>query len=130
MGQFVLDISRFVEKQKLDANDVVRGSLYQLFSRIIDKTPVDTGRAKGNWIATIGEPSNAKTGVLDPKGEKSKDRVAVALGKFDIYRDKKLFFSNTLPYIVMLEFGWSQQSPIGMVRLALQTYNGMRFDRS
>lgn len=123
-GSFSLDISRFVSRTRLTLTDVVRGAMYGLCGNIIKTTPVDTGRARGNWIMTMDGLSRARTGVLDKTGEKSLDRIALALEDFEAGKTKSIWFTNTLPYIVMLEYGWSPQSPAGMVRLNLLTFKG------
>jgi hypothetical protein len=72
--------------------------------RIVDKTPVDSGRARGNWQVTVGEPA---TTVLDAKtktGVRSKQkgttRILGVSKPFQI-----IWMANNLPYIEVLEDG-------------------------
>lgn len=79
------------------------------------KTPVDTGRARGNWHISIGhpEPSVSETKTQTPlpsEGEKLKSSKA----------GDTIYIQNNLPYIVGLEYGRSRQAPQGMVRLTMQ----------
>ena len=126
-GRFSLDVSRFVNNTRLKMNDVVRGAMYDLASNVIRRTPVKTGRARGNWIMTMDHgPSTAQTGVLDKSGEHSLDRIALALEQFDAKRTRSIWLTNCLPYIIMLEYGWSPQSPAGIVRTSLLLFRGVK----
>ena len=123
-ASFSLDISRFVANTNLKVKDAITGVAYGLAGNVIRRTPVDTGRARGNWIVTMDALSREKTGVLDKSGEHALDRVARGLEGFVPGKTNHIFLTNTLPYIVMLEYGWSPQSPAGMVRLSLLTFRG------
>jgi len=124
-GRFALDVSRFVGKARMTMDDVVKGALYGIGGRVIKTTPMDSGRARGNWVVSMDNYQKTQTGVLDKTGEKSLDRIARQLEAFKAGKTQSVFLTNTLPYIVMLEYGWSQQAPAGMVRLVLLTFNGV-----
>jgi len=124
-GSFTLDISRFVNKARLRMDDVVRGAMYGLSGNVIKTTPVDTGKARGNWVISMDGYTKVQTEVLDKSGERSLDRIARQLEGFQAGKTKSIWLTNSLPYIVMLEYGWSKQAPAGMVRLSLLTFNGV-----
>ena len=125
-GRFALDVTKFIEASKIKAEDVVRGIAYGLAGNIVLNTPVDTGRARGNWICTTDKLVKQRTGIFDKVGDKTLDRIALQLEDYTVEETKNIYLSNTLPYIIMLEYGWSQQSPAGMMRLALINFNGVR----
>ena len=50
------------------AEDMVRGTLFALASRIIKESPVDTGRFRGNWQASLNTPKQGKLQRLDKSG--------------------------------------------------------------
>jgi len=81
----------------------------EAFSRIVQKTPVDTGRARGGWQMTIGAPAEEETFNL---GEPPVPELN--LGPFEI-----VYIANNVPYIIFLEEGrpgpGSPQAPNGMV---------------
>ena len=83
-------------------------------ARLIDKTPVDTGRARGAWIVTVGQPSMFKPGPgVVISAEQAQSRGAKALGplsSFDI-----VYITNNVEYIEKLERGTSTQAPHGML---------------
>ena len=47
---------------------VIRKSTIELFGRVVKMTPVDTGRAKGNWQCTVGSPATDEIDRLDKSG--------------------------------------------------------------
>lgn len=72
-------------------------------------TPVDTGRARGNWQIGIG---NDPTSELERKGYAGGEE----LQKLDnLESEETIYISNNLSYIRRLEYGWSKQAPQGMV---------------
>ncbi len=122
-----MDISRFISNTRLKMDDVIRGAMYGLAGNVVKTTPVKTGRARGNWIMTMDQgPVKKQTGILDPTGEHALDRIAEALEKFQAGKTKTIWLTNCLPYIIMLEYGWSPQSPAGIVRLSLLLFKGTK----
>lgn len=120
------DLKKFAAKA--DPNIVVRKVAMDVFHRVIIRTPVDTGRARANWQASIGAP---KEGELDSV---NKIPVGVPGGSADLDQalivdkhqgDDSIFLSNNLPYIEVLENGSSIQSPAGMVKVTLSEYPGI-----
>lgn len=81
----------------------------QLVRLISFGTPVDTGRARANWFIAEGAPRIETTTSTVPQTYSS----AGLEGKRVIY------ITNSLPYIVPLEYGHSKQAPHGMVRKAI-----------
>lgn len=101
-------------------SQVVRKVSLQALARIVLRTPVDTGRARGNWQVTIdGTPAKGTVQALDKDGT----RTVVAGGK-EIAQAKPfgvVYITNNLPYIEPLENGHSKQAPPGgIVRITAQ----------
>jgi len=85
--------------------------------RLMDKTPVDTGRARGNWNASIGEPDFTTSETTSAAATIAK-ASAVVRG-FELSEGASFYVSNGLPYIERLEEGYSAQAPNGMVRVTV-----------
>ena len=120
MSTFAIDISKFVEKAKGNADKVVREICLNLYSDIVYNTPVDTGRAKANWFTSIGSPSSQTIEFEGGKG--SAESLAIGRAMPDIAKatGNVFWISNNLPYIYRLEYeGWSKQAERGMVRIAI-----------
>jgi hypothetical protein len=95
-------------------NQQVRAVTIGVFSSVIKMTPVDTGRAKGNWQCTIGSPANGENEQSDPEGA-MRATVPNEAGA-------KVYLTNNLPYIQKLEYGHSTQAPSGMVRISIDRF--------
>lgn len=112
---------------KSDMNKAVRVTAIKIWGDIIKLTPVDSGRARGNWF--IGMSVTPEVGSANER--KGTAYVVDALPKDVI--SNKVFLYNNLPYIEKLEFGgygnedtektntrgFSKLAPKGMVRVSL-----------
>lgn len=80
---------------------------------LVMRTPVDTGRARGNWQVSIASPRDGETGVLDKGGAQA---VAQGAGVIAGQRGfQQVVIQNNVPYIERLNDGHSQQAPAGYV---------------
>lgn len=106
------------------ADQIVREIALAADRTLVLATPVDTGRARANWQATLGAPA---TGVVD--GEPGKrgsvaqatTQAAAVIGGYKGGPGAAIFLTNNLPYIVPLNNGTSKQQPAGFVERALDT---------
>jgi hypothetical protein len=123
LGSFTLDIQRFVDKAKGNIDIVIRKIALDIFKRVILKSPVDTGRFKGNWQVAIGEMPVGTLELDDKSGTATISKMqAVALG---LEAGQIIYLVNNLVYGPRLEYGYSKQAPNGMVRLTLQEFPGI-----
>lgn len=86
----------------------------ELFSSVILDTPVDEGRARGNWQTTNHVPAERIISRLDKSGSSVVDEVIARVSNSET--GGTLYLTNNLPYIERLENGYSGQAPAGMVR--------------
>lgn len=115
---FSADLNAYIARTGKRAGEVQRGAALQLFGSIMTRTPVDTGRARGNWNAEID-------GVDDSTSDSRRETQATsaaqsAIGQFE--PGTTLTITNALPYIQRLEYGYSKQSPRGMVRVTAEEF--------
>ena len=129
MSDFALDMKRFASNTKVSMRTVTRKVALEIFRGVVMKTPVDTGRAKGNWQVSIGTPA---TGIAEwtdktPEGHLSSESLAKITREVESWDGAKvaIYLSNNLAYIERLENGYSGQSPTGMVRVTLREYPGI-----
>ena len=130
MGSFSLDLAAFAAKAPKRAKQVVDKATIDLLRNIVLRTPVGNptlwknpppagyvgGRLRGNWNTGIGsinttEQRPAKSG-LAPIG-RGRAKVATREPGADIY------ITNSLPYAIRVENGYSTQAPAGMVRVTV-----------
>ena len=118
MSDFAGQIRQWSDRTEQRLSQVVRKSALGAFSEVIRKSPVDTGRFRGNWQASIGAPAG---GVLsDTGGSVSIARAQGTVSGAEL--GDSIFLVNNLPYAQRLEYGWSRQAPNGMVRLTVQRW--------
>ena len=110
---FASDVEAYTKRAGASLDETSRAIVLELFGSVIKDTPVDTGRARGNWQTTIGAPAS---GTVDRLGE-SEALADVAQQTASFGAGKVIYLSNNLPYIYRLEYdGWSKQAPGGMLR--------------
>lgn len=128
MAEWSLDLSKYAEKQKVEIKEVRRAFAFALYSSIVEKTPVDTGRARGNWNISVGSPDESTSNSTGTKFSSPKSLP-------EPNGDESIFITNNLPYITKLEYGgypdppkkdggktsggFSKQAPNGMVGVTL-----------
>jgi len=88
-----------------------------LLRRIVFRTPVKTGRARGNWQVALGAASGSEIENLDKEGNSTFGAGASEIGTAKPYGLITVF--NNVKYIKFLEGGSSSQFPQGMVRVSL-----------
>ncbi len=120
-GSFSLDVSKFVERAQGKMDFVLRKTALDIFSRVVDMSPVDTGRFRGNWIPAIGiHPTATFPEHYDKTGAGTKKAIAAEISK--LKAGQRITLANNLPYAMRLEYGWSKQAPAGMVRVTAQMF--------
>lgn len=105
VASFNADLKKFSKQTGLQLDVIVRKLALDAYDAVTKKTPVDTGRAKGNW--------NLGAGKMDTVVTEETRTKHPTLKKGD--GKKVLYITNHLPYIQALENGHSTQAPIGMV---------------
>jgi hypothetical protein len=124
MGQFVLQLSEFAKKAGQNADLVIKKVAIDILARVIQRSPVDTGRFRGNWQLTVGSPSSGTRQAADKSGATTVEAGSKVIAKFEAGPD--IFIVNNLPYGPRLEYeGWSKQAPAGMVRVTVSEFEGL-----
>ena len=123
MGSFADQVKAWERKTAAKMDLAVRKIAIEMFKRIILKSPVDTGRFRGNWQLAIGSVPNGTLELDDKTGTATIAKgAATALG---FNAGETIFFANNLPYARRLEEGYSQQAPSGMVALTVQEFQSV-----
>lgn len=124
---FVLNIANFVAKAKGNMDLVVRKISLDMFSRVVEKSPIDTGRFKSNWQVSINAtpPDGVLNAEKDKKGNVNFEPAvaAVMAAALETKAGDVIYLVNNVSYANRLEYGWSQQAPAGMVRLSIMEWN-------
>jgi hypothetical protein len=97
----------------------------EVMTRVVMKSPVDTGRFRANWNVGYGTPNLRTDTITDASGGHT--IAANTAGIMGLQIDgKTIWITNSLPYAYRLEYeGWSRQAPGGMVRVTLAELSGL-----
>lgn len=97
--------------------DAVGKVALELLNDLVLGTPVDTGRARGNWQLSIGSP---RTSALDRTDKNGQGTIGKAEAELESMRELRvIYITNNLPYIEPLMNGHSRQAPSGWVDAAV-----------
>lgn len=120
LGSFELDIAKWCEKAGGNIDLVIRKISLDVFKRVVMKTAVDSGRARGSWQCAIGSIPSGQVNHLDKSGAATISRIAATVSSAKA--GDVVYLMSSLSYIRPLEYGWSKQSPNGMVRITLAEF--------
>ena len=112
---FDSDIRRFSKNTGVAIDQAVRKIAFDAFGMVVKKTPVDTGRARGNWNVSVDSVN------------RNVDKEAKRQQSPDIKKGdglKPIYITNSLDYIHDLENGTSKQAPNGMVAITVNEIRG------
>jgi hypothetical protein len=133
LAGFQLDLRNFATKiPSEEINKLARAIAMDALKGVVLKTPVDTGRARGNWEVTTGKPS-VNVDIASYEGKHIPEKLAETVvasraiengaGVIATAEPEKqvIWVSNNVPYIEELENGSSKQArnPDGMVMRTL-----------
>lgn len=99
MAKWSLDMRSYAKKKGVEVKEVQKGFAYGLYASIVEKTPVDTGRARGNWNVSVGTADSSTDPSKTTPQYKSPKQFPEPNG------DDTIYISNNLPYITVLEYG-------------------------
>lgn len=111
-------LAEIAEKAGAKLEAVVRKTVIEMGSQMVDISPVDTGRFKGNWFYNARGQTTEQT---DPSGRSSIARITQ--GALNWTPGEVMMVSNSLPYAYRLENGWSKQAPAGFVRVTVENFS-------
>ena len=118
-AKFRSDIAKFINKANKANDTFVRKLVLEIYSRVVLRSPVDSGRFRANWQVGNGSIDYTVTNNTDVSGASAISKAALELSSMNI-NGQTIFVSNSLSYSQRLEFdGWSKQAPAGMIRVTL-----------
>ena len=126
--------------------DWVRLTVISMFTRVVMRSPVDTGRFRANWLLGYGAPEVTTHDGVDPDGGGRSQLIARAVMSWPV--GGIVYLTNSLPYARVLEYGeypnppkfgskkrgedgvaihvqggYSMQAPNGMVRVTVAEFD-------
>jgi hypothetical protein len=120
---FLADLTSSIEGAKANSEDVVKLASLNLFTKIVNKTPVDTGHLAYNWNMELNKPNLTVKDGTDPSKSST-----ISLGQNNINKFKlgikQIWITNNVEYAYDIEYGKSKvKAPQGMVRVSLREWD-------
>ena len=119
LDQFEKTLDRIAKEVHSSADVILRKIGFQVFAGVTKRTPVDTGYARANWLISTNTVDTTVLSKGDfPAGSKNL-AAAKSINKemrASVRPDKgrtSLFITNSVPYAIYLEQGWSKQMDKG-----------------
>lgn len=106
---------------EVNAQEAVRNTSSRISQSLtMEDTPVKSGQARNNWVASVGTPvtETVKADQYDMTGAERHGMNNEAISRQR--PGQPVYITNNLPYIKRLNEGWSQQAPSGFVEAAIQ----------
>lgn len=131
---FSVDVAAWCAMAEGNVEAAIKKIVVDIFSRVIMRTPVLTGRARANWVVGLNAPAIASASLLDtdpgpvnPTGTGTsitKDRMIAKVQAAKAKNTHSYILTNNVAYAIRLEYGWSRrQAPAGMVRITIREFN-------
>lgn len=126
---FELALKEFAEKTIPEEHvRLMKKVTLDLLGRVTEKTPVDTGRLRANWMTGINAPDRTETDST------TDNAIARAIDKLSSLEfGETVHLSNNLPYAAKVEYGgyskpgqgktvdgFSVQAPQGMLGVSVE----------
>ena len=131
------DIAKFAKKAAGNADVIVRKTVLDIGTRLVNRTPVGDatywkskpppgytgGHARANWSHSVGARVVQEFDVIDPSGAASNSRIQKSV---PVRAGGKVHYvQNSVPYIQALENGHSRQAPAGMAAITAVEFRGV-----
>ena len=117
-AKFKSDIARFIAKSQKAQDMFVQKVILEIDKRLVQKSPVSTGRFRNNWNISNAMPDLSTTEATAPGINQSRSASNV----FNIKANgQTVYLTNALPYAYRIEYeGWSKtKAPAGVVRVTI-----------
>lgn len=102
---------------------VIRKACIDLYRMIVERTPVDTGRAKASWGLSTTGAAPAQENKEGWSYNEVEEFVSENISEFTLSKhDDTVYIVNNLEYIELLESGNSEQAPHGMAAISLAEF--------
>ena len=128
LNDFARRMSRIAVQVEGNVEQAVRDCSKAVARGAVEATPVDTGLARSNWVASLDAPAVGVVPAHVPGvGGSTGDANALAaiglaesaIDGFEISKNREVHITNNAPHIGALNDGHSRQAPADFVRTAV-----------
>jgi hypothetical protein len=100
-----LDLNKWCKIQEDKIHEARRVFAFTVFSRVVKRTPVDTGHARANWLVSVNQPTD------EYDSEKKGSPIKEGNLGITFSGDDTIYIQNNTPYIGKLEYGGYPKNP-------------------
>ena len=101
-------------------DDIMKALTIELQAELFKETPKDTGHARANWIARIGEAGGTAHGSKSsPNESKSRASAIAVAAKYTFRRYDQITISNHVDYIAELNAGYSPKAAPAFIQTSV-----------
>lgn len=126
LAEFSRRINAFKKTIEEETEALIGRVLLAIQDSVVIATPIDTSRARSNWIPTIGTPAVAEVSfVMGAQGSTASEAYQRAMAAAQDVASKvktgnKVWITNNVPYIRELNRGTSTQQAALFVERAVE----------
>lgn len=138
MDDFADQVAVWVAKVQARTDNTLRDIILGVAGSLVTKSPIgdptlwaskppkgyEPGHFIAQWQCGVGAINRTVTDEIDPSGETSMLNVAAAIDTVWL-PGSVVYITNSVPYALRLENGWSSQAPAGMVGLTVIEWQGI-----
>ena len=132
MSSWSVPLERLVQQTQAQFETVVRQVTFNLFRDVVLKSPIGNpdlwktppppgyvgGRFRANWNVSYAAQDYSYTDSTNIARSETEIAKALTLPVGGV-----VYLSNGLPYARKLEYGYSTQTPLGMIRTSVADFN-------
>lgn len=125
MASFGQQLKQFEVKVQSQSTAVVKKVVLEMFTRVMKRTPVDTGNARVNWEIGVNEIKStvATAAAIEGENQVSAQALLAGLSELSTFKaGQTVYITNNVEYIGHLESGHSKQAPAGMVAITVREF--------
>jgi hypothetical protein len=121
------EVNKVMRKLTALTTQVVKKLTLDTTANLIATTPVDTGWARANWLASVFKPeagpeqnlSKEATEAAEPGLKSQQEQLLATIAISYKLSQGPVFITNNVPYIKSLNNGSSLKAPVGFVQAAI-----------
>jgi hypothetical protein len=125
MGSFATGFDIYAKNSAAMMDKAARKLVLEVGSRLILRTPVKKGGARGGWQTAIFSSSRSENSRIDPSGQAAIAELQNSTKDWKPTSGVSAFITNLVPYILRLEHGYSRQAPSGMMAVTIAEVGGI-----
>ena len=113
-------IKDFNRKTNVSTEKVIKKFAFDLLKGIITKMPVKFGQARAGWYAAFETLGGSGPHTGTPEESKGRTQGSFTDHTQGTFKDKWIEIINGVEHVIWLEYGWSKQAPLGVIRVSMR----------